>query len=81
MTKVIQIANVPDDVHDELEWRAAQAGLPLAEFLIREVERTSERPAKHAFLERLRNRPIRSVSPSPTETVRAERDRLSDDRP
>ena len=36
---MIQIRNVPDDVHRELKVRAARAGMSLSEFLNAELER------------------------------------------
>ena len=39
MSKMIQIRNVPDDVHRELKVRAARAGMSLSEFLNAELAR------------------------------------------
>jgi plasmid stability protein len=39
MSKMIQIRNVPDDVHRELKVRAAQAGMSLSDFLNAELMR------------------------------------------
>jgi plasmid stability protein len=39
MKKMIQIRDVPEDVHRALRVRAAEAGLSLAEYLRRELER------------------------------------------
>jgi plasmid stability protein len=45
MTKMIQIRNVPDDVHRELKVRAAGAGMSLSDFLNVELARVvSHRP-------------------------------------
>lgn len=37
MSKMIQIRNVPDDLHRELKIRAASAGMNLSEFIKREL--------------------------------------------
>jgi plasmid stability protein len=39
VTKMIQIRNVPDEVHRELKVRAAQAGMSLSDFLNVELAR------------------------------------------
>ncbi|MCP4305014.1 MAG: hypothetical protein GY926_12300 [bacterium] len=45
MSKMIQIRNVPEDVHRELKVRAAQAGTSLSEYLNAELARlASHRP-------------------------------------
>ncbi|HEY5684390.1 MAG TPA: hypothetical protein VIY70_03365, partial [Acidimicrobiia bacterium] len=33
MSKMIQIRNVPEDIHRELKMRAARAGMSLSDFL------------------------------------------------
>lgn len=43
MPKVIQIRDVPDDVHEELVAAAAAEGLSLTRYLLRELERTTRR--------------------------------------
>ena len=40
---MIQIRNVPDDVHRELKVRAAQAGMSLSDFLNAELARLAAR--------------------------------------
>lgn len=42
--KVIQVRNVPDDVHRELRVRAASEGLSLSDLVLRELERLTSRP-------------------------------------
>jgi plasmid stability protein len=59
---MVQIRNVPDEVHAKLKARAAQAGTSISEYLLREVERSIERPTREEMLARLRSRP--SVEPS-----------------
>ncbi len=45
VSKMIQIRNVPDEVHQELKVRAAQAGMSLSDFLNAELARlASTRP-------------------------------------
>ena len=40
---MIQIRNVPDDIHRELKVRAAQAGMSLSDFLNAELARLAAR--------------------------------------
>lgn len=39
MSKMIQIRNVPDDLHRELKMRAAAAGMSLSDYIKRELDR------------------------------------------
>jgi len=45
MPRVIQIRNVPDDVHDALAQAAATEGLSLTRYMLRELARLAERAA------------------------------------
>ena len=45
MSKMIQIRNVPDEVHQALKIRAAKEGMSLSDFLRREVTRVADRPS------------------------------------
>jgi antitoxin FitA len=43
MSKMIQIRNVPDDLHRELKIRAAAAGMSMSDFIKRELSRKSRK--------------------------------------
>jgi plasmid stability protein len=75
MSKMIQLRNVPDSLHRKLKARAALEGLSLSEFLTREARKIAERPSMTEMRGRLETRPVRELSPSPTEIIREERDR------
>jgi plasmid stability protein len=61
MSKMIQIRDVPDQLHSILKARAAHEGMSLSDFLKRELERTAERPTMREWLETLRQaKPIPS---------------------
>lgn len=75
MSKMIQIRNVPDEVHATLKSRAALAGQPLTEFLLAEIRRVAERPTADELAARLLRRPRARLATSPARAVRAERDR------
>jgi len=74
MSKMIQLRNVPEPLHRLLKARAALAGLPLSDYLIREVRKLAEHPAAEQMRERLKGRSAYRGKISPTALVRAERD-------
>lgn len=41
MSKMIQVRNVPDDVHRTLKGRAAAAGISLSDYVKRDLERAA----------------------------------------
>lgn len=65
MAKMIQIRNVPDDLHRTLKARAARAGMTLSDYLLSEVRHVAERPTLEELFERLQTRqPVRGGEPS-----------------
>jgi plasmid stability protein len=75
MSKMIQVRNVPDELHRTLKARAAQAALSLSDYLLVEMRRLAERPTREELLERIsRREPVRA-RPRPADAVRAERER------
>jgi plasmid stability protein len=56
VSKMLQVRNVPDDVHAELRRRAAVAGVPLSEYVLRELERVAARPPVAEVLARSASR-------------------------
>lgn len=75
MSRMIQLRNVPDDLHRRLKARAALEGLSLSDFLIAEARRVAERPALSELRDRLRSRAPVASRVSAARAVRAERDR------
>lgn len=51
MLKMIQIRNVPTELHRTLESRAAVAGMSLSDYLLAELRRVAERPTRAELLE------------------------------
>lgn len=72
---MVQIRNVPEEVHRELKARAALAGMSVSEYLLRELQRSLERPTRAELLRRLATRAPARPRPGPAQAVRAERDR------
>jgi len=72
--KMVQIRNVPDDVHRRLKARAALEGRSLSEFALAELRRALERPTRAELLARLETRQRAALAEPAAEAVRAERD-------
>ena len=71
---MIQLRHVPDTLHRQLKARAALSGLPLSDYLLREVRKIAEYPSPEEMRERLRSRQTYRGKISPTDIVRTERD-------
>ena len=71
---MLQIRNVPDDLHRRLKARAALSGMSLSDYALAELRRGLERPTRTELLERLAARPVRKLRASPTAAVRRDRD-------
>lgn len=73
MSTMIQIRNVPDDVHRRIKARAALAGMSMSEYILRELERLLERPTRRELLERIESLPEVELEESAAEALREER--------
>lgn len=74
MPKMIQIRNVPDDLHRTLKVRAAKAGMTLSDYLLSEIEQVAARPTLAEMMERLRQREPVELDEPPDVTIRRFRD-------
>jgi plasmid stability protein len=74
MSKMIQIRNVPDDVHRVFKVRAAQAGMSLSDYLKRELELIAQRPTLEEMLERLSKQPPIELDLDIAEIIREDRE-------
>ncbi len=76
MTKMIQIRNVPDEMHRELKARAAKAGMSLSDYLLAEIRSVAERPTLEEVFERIEKLVPVELPPgeTPAEAVRRERE-------
>jgi plasmid stability protein len=74
MSTMVQIRNVPSDLHRQLKARAALEGMSLSDYLLREVRKAVERPTLEEIRQRLAGRaPVRPRA-APAAAVRAERE-------
>jgi plasmid stability protein len=74
MGVMIQIRNVPEDLHRTLKARAAMAGLSLSDYLLNEVRRVAERPTLQEMLARLRTDEPTDLPVSAADLIREDRD-------
>jgi antitoxin FitA len=70
MPKMIQIRNVPDEVHRALKVRAAREGMSLSDYLLREMTKVVERPTLDEFFRRVRQREPVVLDEDPVVTIR-----------
>ena len=70
---MIQIRNVPDDVHRTLKSRAALAGMSLSDYLLRETSEVAARPTLAEMRDRLAAREPVRMTESLADAVRSER--------
>jgi antitoxin FitA len=75
MSVMVQIRNVPSDLHRRLKARAAMEGMSLSEYLLREVRNAAERPTLEEMKRRLEELPPVRLRISPAAIIREERDR------
>jgi plasmid stability protein len=71
---MIQIRNVPDDVHRRLKARAAMEGLSLSELALCELRRSLDRPTRRELLERVSERQAVLGGPTSAELIELARD-------
>lgn len=74
MSVMIQIRNVPDDIHRTMKARAAKAGMSLSEYLLREIGALAKKPTMEEWLERVRRHPPVELGVSAAELVRQDRE-------
>lgn len=75
MGRMVQIRNMPESMHRKLKARAAEAGLSLSEYLMRELKKAAEQPTVPEMLERLRQREQFEPKTRPAAILREERER------
>lgn len=73
--KMIQIRNVPEELHRKLKARAATAGMSLSDYLLREIRQVAEQPTIEELWARIKRRRPVELSVNPADLIREERDR------
>ena len=74
MSKMIQIRNVPDDLHRKLKMRAAKEGLSLSDYLLRMAEREANTLSIEELSERIRRRGRIEIDVSTADIIREGRE-------
>jgi len=74
MSTMLQIRNVPDDLHRKLKARAAIEGVSMSEFALREIKRAIDRPSRADVLERIAELPEVYLPESAAAVLRGERE-------
>lgn len=70
--KMLQVRNVPDDLHRALKERAAREGTTMSELVLRELPRLAHKPSPEQVMGRVRQRAPVGGEPA-AELIRAER--------
>jgi len=73
MSKMVQIRNLPDNLHRVAKARAAMAGLSLSDYLLAQVKRELEMPSMQEVLDRIKARPVVHPKTSAAEIIRQDR--------
>lgn len=73
MSKVIQVRDIPDDVHRALKVRAAEQGRTLSELVRAELVEVARRPTLAMMLERLGERETAGAGEAAADAVRSGR--------
>lgn len=72
---LIQVRNVPEELHRRLKERAAREGVTLSDLALAELARSVERPTRRELMARLQQVPVGSYhGETAADSVRAERD-------
>jgi len=71
---MVQMRNVPSELHRKPKAKAALEELSMSDFGMREIRKALDRPTRQETLERLKARPVRRLRRSAAEVIRGERD-------
>ena len=74
MSSLVQVRNVPAELHRRLKARAAIEGMSMSDYVLRELTKALDRPTREEILDRLRAQPVRRLERRAADVIRAERD-------
>lgn len=74
MGVMVQIRDLPEELHEKLKQRARASGLSLSDFLSKFLESTAAAPSKPEFWQRLKQRTRINTSVSAAQVIRESRD-------
>jgi plasmid stability protein len=70
MSKMVQVRNVPDELHRTLKIRAAQSGKTLSDYLLAELEGIAEKPTLAELAQRISHGERSEIGDSAAELIR-----------
>jgi len=74
MSTMVQIRNVPAELHRRLKVRAATEGISMSDYVLRELRKSLDRPTRQEVIDRLRAQPVRKLSRKAADVIRSERE-------
>ena len=74
MNTMIQIRNVPEELHRRLKARAAMEGMSMSLYILREIEKSLARPSRRKLLQAIRDQPEMVLDPAPADVLHEERE-------
>jgi plasmid stability protein len=77
MTKMLQVRNVPDEVHARLKERAKAAGMTMSEYVLRELKELADKPSLDEIWRRAEARDSSVSLADAARLIRDERDARS----
>jgi antitoxin FitA len=77
MTRMLQVRNVPDDVHARLKERAKAAGMSMSEYVLRELKELVDKPSLDEIWRRAEARDSSVSLADAAQLIRDERDARS----
>jgi plasmid stability protein len=75
MSKMIQVRNVPEELHRALKVRAAQSGKTLSDYLLAELEGIADKPTLAELAARVSQHERANIGDSAAELIRELRGR------
>lgn len=75
MSKMLQVRNIPDEVHRRLKSRAALAGTSMSDYVLREIRQSLEKPTREELFNRIAQLPPIELDPPPSEILHEARER------
>ncbi len=73
MSKMIQVRNVPDELHRTLKVRAAECGMTLSDYVLQELAWAVDKPTLAELVARLREQPPTEIDIEPADIIRERR--------
>lgn len=73
-TVMVQVRNVPVEIHRKLKARAAEEGISLSEYVLRDMRKSAERLTNKEIMERLAKLPPIITKTSSADMVRQARE-------